>query len=69
MAGDQLVGGLGVAVLAPALGEHEFLLRLEQGKLADLLEIAAEVALRRQGRRQGGKVGGSCTHGLPLSYA
>ena len=68
MAGDQLVGGLGVAMLAPALGEHEFLLRLQQRELADLLQVAAEVAFRRQGRRQGGKVGGGSTHGLPLSW-
>ena len=66
MAGHQLMGGLGVAVLAPALGEHEFLLRLEQGKFPDLLEVAAEVALRGQGRRQGGKVCGAHSWGSPF---
>jgi hypothetical protein len=68
MAGHQLMGGFGIAVLTPALGQHEFLLRLEQGKFPDFLEIAAEVALGGEGRRQRGKVGGS-THIAPLSYA
>ena len=47
MAGDELMRGLAVAMLAPALGEHEFFLRLQHRKLPDLLQIAAEVAFRR----------------------
>ena len=44
MAGDQPVRRLGVVMLAPALGEHVFLLRLQHRELADLLEIARKTA-------------------------
>ena len=37
---DELVGGLAIAMLAPALGEHVFLAGLQHGELADLVEIA-----------------------------
>jgi hypothetical protein len=40
MAGDQLVGGLAVVVLAPALGQHVLLVRLQHREMPDLLEIA-----------------------------
>ena len=42
MAGDELVGRGAVAMLAPALGEHEFLLRLQHRKSANFVEIPAE---------------------------
>jgi hypothetical protein len=42
MAGDQAMGRLAVVVLAPALGEHVFLVRLQHRELPDLLEIALQ---------------------------
>jgi hypothetical protein len=50
MAGDQLMRGIGVAMLAPAFGEHVFLLRLQHRELADLGEVARQVAVGRQDR-------------------
>ena len=60
------MGGFGIAMLAPSLGEHELLLRLEQRELPDLLQVAAEVAFRREGRRQGGKISGGSVHSSPF---
>ena len=40
MAGDELVRGIAVAMLAPALGQHVFLLRLQHREPADFFEIA-----------------------------
>ena len=45
VAGDQLVGGIGVAMLAPGPGQHVFLVRFQHGEPANLLEIATEIAL------------------------
>ena len=42
MRGDELVGGFAVAVLAPTLGEHVFLLRLQHREPLDLLQVARE---------------------------
>jgi hypothetical protein len=39
MAGDELVRRIAVAMLAPALGEHEFLVRPQHRELPDLFEI------------------------------
>ncbi len=44
MAGDQPVRRLDVLVLAPALGQHELLVRLQHREAADLVEIAGEAA-------------------------
>jgi hypothetical protein len=49
MAGDEPVGGFRVTMLPPALGQHEFFLGLQQGKLPDVRQVTAEIALRRQG--------------------
>ena len=50
-----------------AEGFHPDAIRIE--KLADLREVAAEIALRRQGRRQGRQIGCCGTHGaLPSFY-
>ena len=40
MAGDELVRGVAVAVLAPALGQHVFLLRFQHREPPDFFEIA-----------------------------
>src|SRR5712692_7984280 len=40
MAGDQLVRRVAVAMLAPALGQHEFFLRLQHWEPPDLFEIS-----------------------------
>src|SRR3546814_10739087 len=45
--GHQLVGGLGVAALAPGLGEHVLLVLLQHRELANLLQVAAEIAFGR----------------------
>jgi len=65
VAGHQLVGGLAVAMLAPALGQHEFFLRFQERELPDLLQVTAQVALGGEGRRQSGQIGGSNRHWLP----
>ena len=40
----QLVGGLRVLMLLPALGQHVLLVRLQHREPADLLEVAGEAA-------------------------
>jgi hypothetical protein len=45
MAGDELVGGLGVLVLEETLGQHVFFLRFQHGELADFGEITVETVL------------------------
>jgi hypothetical protein len=45
MAGDELVGGLGVLMLEETLGQHVFFLRLQHGELADFGEITVETVL------------------------
>src|SRR5690606_27494324 len=46
VAGDELVGGIRVAVLAPALGKHELLIGFQHRKAPDLVEVVAEPAVR-----------------------
>ena len=46
MGGDKPMGGVAVAMLAPALGEHVLLLRLQHGKLPDLFEVTRQAAMR-----------------------
>src|SRR5205823_8098035 len=50
-AGDELMRGVAVAMLAPTLGEHVFLLRLQHREPADLFEIAGEAGFGRQNRQ------------------
>src|SRR3546814_1054016 len=50
MGGHQLVRCLGVAALAPCLGEHVLLVLLQHGELANLLQVAAEIAFRNENR-------------------
>ena len=42
MAGDELVRRIAVAMLPPALGEHEFLLPPQHRELPDLFEIMSK---------------------------
>src|SRR3569832_1943481 len=44
MAGDELVRGVAIAVLAPALGQHEFLLRFQHREPPDLFQISCKTA-------------------------
>ena len=54
MRGDELVRRLAVAMLAPALGEHVFLLRLQHREPLDLLQVAGKPRLARDdGKRRG----------------
>ena len=46
MRGHQLFGRVAVAMLAPLLGQHEFLLRPQHRKPPDLVEIAGQAAIR-----------------------
>jgi hypothetical protein len=47
MAGDELMCRIVVAVLAPALGQHEFLLRLQHREPPDLFQIPGEAGFAR----------------------
>ena len=47
MAGDELVRRLAVAVLAPALGQHVFLLPLQHWEPPDFLKITGEAGFGR----------------------
>jgi len=42
MAGDELVPRITITVLAPALGQHEFVLRFQHRKPPDFLEITGK---------------------------
>src|ERR1700724_2769374 len=42
MAGNELVRRIAVPMLAPALGEHEFLLRTQHRELPNVLEIVGK---------------------------
>src|ERR1700681_1022331 len=59
MRSDQFMRGLAVAVLTPALGQHEFLLRLQHRKPPDFFEVAGKSALDSKGgkRRSPGQGG------------
>ena len=61
MAGDQLVRGLGIAVLAPAPGQLEFLVRLQHREFLDLPQVTGEVAVRIESGRAMAHRGG-CVH-------
>ena len=50
MAGDEMARGFGVFMLLPALGEHVFVLRRQQRKLADFRQIARQTAFACQNR-------------------
>jgi hypothetical protein len=50
MAGDQLVGGVAIPLLAPPSCVGEFLLGLEQRKLAYLDEIFRQPSVYRRSR-------------------
>ncbi len=63
MRGDELVRSVAVAMLAPALGEHVFLLRLQHRKLSDLFEVARQSAMRANTRQT------SCGHESPSPAA
>src|SRR5215831_4405623 len=65
MAGDELVRRVAVAMLAPALGQHEFVLRFQHGKPPDLLEIAGEAGFGRQNRQSRGTGHSSALQSLP----
>ena len=54
MRGDELRGRVGVAMLREALGEHVFLLGLEDGKFLDLGQVAVQARLAAErGDRRG----------------
>src|SRR4051794_3884864 len=50
--------GLRVLVLAPTLGEHEFLVGIQHGELVDLLQILREMLIPHQA----GQGTGDCDH-------
>jgi hypothetical protein len=50
MAGDELVRGVTVVVLAPTLGEHVFFPVLQHRKPPDLLKILGEAGFGRKDR-------------------
>src|SRR5476649_453886 len=59
MRGDQFMRGVAVALLTPALGQHEFFPRLQHRKPPDFLEVAGKSALdgesgKRRSTGQGG---------------
>src|SRR6202021_1962040 len=51
MAGDELVRRVAVAMLAPALGEHVLVLRLQHREPADFFEVAGKAGFGRQDRQ------------------
>jgi hypothetical protein len=56
MAGDEPIRRLAVALLAPALGQHEFLPSIQHGEPADFLKIPVETGFsceKRRGRGTG----------------
>ncbi len=48
MAGHHLVGGLGVLMLLPALGQHELFALLEHRELANFREIAGKIGITNE---------------------
>ena len=54
MAGDQSMRRRAVAVLAPTLGQHVFLLRLQHREPADLSEIVGEAGFIGENRQRRG---------------
>ena len=63
MRGDKLMRGVAVIMLAPAFGEHVFLLRLQHRKLSDFFEVARQSAMRANTRQT------SCGHESPSPAA
>src|SRR5947207_5743406 len=51
MAGDELVRRLAVAMLAPALGQHVFLLRFQHREPPDFFQISCETAFGGDNRQ------------------
>src|SRR5262245_66647048 len=53
MAGDELVRRIAVAMLAPALGQHVFILRFQHRKPPDFLQIAGKAGFGSENRQSG----------------
>src|SRR5262245_44790075 len=51
MAGDELVRRIAVTMLAPALGQHEFILRFQHREPADFLQIAGKAGFGCENRQ------------------
>ena len=54
MAGDELVRGVAIVVLAPTLGEHVFLLGFQHRKLADFAEVTGKAGFSIEDRQCSG---------------
>src|SRR6185312_16959547 len=52
MAGDKLVRGVAIAVLAPIFGEHVFLLRLQHWEPPDFFQIPTQSAFSGDDRQR-----------------
>src|SRR5437763_1531120 len=52
MRSDELMRGIAVVVFAPALGQHEFFVRLQHRKPPDFFEVARESALDCEGGKR-----------------
>jgi hypothetical protein len=50
MAGDEVMRGLPIVMLASALGEHVFLLGFQHRKLADFGEVAGKTGFSVENR-------------------
>ena len=59
MAGHQLVGRIAVAVFAPALGQHIFVLRFQHREPPDLFKIAGKAGFGRENWQCGSSGHGS----------
>src|SRR5580704_6004697 len=57
MAVDEPMRRVAVVMLAPALGQHVFFLRLQHGKSSDCLKIPRETGFSRENRRVRGHDG------------
>src|SRR5262249_35015909 len=68
MAGHQAMCGRGVAVLAPALGEYVFFLRVEQREAPRLRKKTSHAGVRRT-KREGLNLGGHAGLFLPSTPA
>src|ERR1700680_2784867 len=51
MAGDQLVRRIAVAMLAPALGQHVFILRFQHREPPDFFQVTGKAGFGRQNRQ------------------
>src|SRR6266851_2839531 len=59
MRGDEFMRGVAVAVFTPALGEHEFFLRLQHWEPADFFEVARKSAFSGKGGKRSSLAGQS----------